>query len=76
MQVQKRRIDSSISIPVIHHKGIELQRLVAERAFGEQFWLVPGFCGEVEAGGLVIREIGIAGNGCDYFEYFIRVVAK
>jgi hypothetical protein len=58
VQMQKHRIDSSISIPVIHHKWIKLQRLVAHWAFGKQFRFVPGFGREVEAGGLVIWDLG------------------
>jgi hypothetical protein len=47
---------------------IKLQRLMTKRTFGAQARFVPGFGGEVEAGGLVFSKMGIAGNGCDYFD--------
>lgn len=42
-----------ITVSVVDHKRVELERLVAEWAVGEESRLVPGRGRELEAGGVV-----------------------
>jgi hypothetical protein len=49
----------SISIPVIHHKRIELERLVEAGAGGYEARVVPSLIREFVTGGSVRRQIRV-----------------
>ena len=46
----------SVPPPIIHHKRIEAQGVVAVGAFGYEAPVVEDFCGEFQAGGVLRRK--------------------
>jgi|GEM_PF-5733936 len=65
------RNPKSIPSPIIHHKRIETQGLVAVGTGGYEAGGVEGFGGEFQAGGILRRKARIPCYPCNRIKYFL-----